>query len=83
MEKSTRQFDEPAYLLGHRLIDKLAVIVGNCDLLEARVEAGSEFAKRLALIRDTAKQMANELQQDQCRQLEPIESIAEQKHHVA
>ncbi len=80
MEKSTRQFDEPAYLLEHRLIDELAVIVGNCDLLEAKVEAGSEFAKRLALIRYTAKQMANELQQDQCRQ---IESMAEQKHYVA
>ena len=80
MEKSTRQFDEPAYLLEHRLIDELAVIVGNCDLLEAKVEAGSEFAKRLALIRDTAKQMANELQEDQCRQ---IESMAEQKHYVA
>jgi hypothetical protein len=83
VEKSTRQFDEPAYLLEHRLIDKLTVIVGNCDLLEVKVEAGSEFAKRLDRIRDTAKQMAKELQQEQCRQLEAIKSIAEQKPYVA
>jgi hypothetical protein len=55
MEKSPRKFDEPAYLLEYRLIDKLAVIVGNCDLLEAKVEAGSESARRLALIRNIAK----------------------------
>jgi hypothetical protein len=83
MEKSTRQFDGSAYLLKYRLIDGLTVIVGSCDLLGAKEEADSEFAKRLALIRDTAKQMANELQQDQCRQSEPIESMAEQKHYVA
>ena len=83
MEKSTRQFDGPPYLLEHRLIDGLTVIVGSCDLLGAEVEAGSEFAKRLALIRDTAKQMAKELQQEQWRQLEAIKSMAEQKQDVA
>jgi hypothetical protein len=47
------------------------------------VEAGSEFAKRLALIRNTAKQMAKELQQEQCRQLDAIKSMAEQKQDIA
>jgi hypothetical protein len=83
MDKSTRQFDGAAYLLEHRLIDGLTIILGSCDLLGAKVEAGSEFAKRLALIRGTAKQMAKELQQEQGRQLEAIKSMAEQKHYVA
>jgi hypothetical protein len=83
MEKSSREFDEPAYLLEYRLVDKLAIIIGNCDLLGATVEAGSESAERLALIRNTAKQMAKELQQDQCRQMEAIKRMAGQKHYVA
>ncbi len=83
MEKSTRERAEPAYLLAHKLIDKLAIIVGNCDLLSAQAQAGSECAKRLDLIRDVAKGIAKELQQDECQLLEAARSVGRQKHYVA
>jgi hypothetical protein len=87
MEKSTREYDEAGYLFAHRLINKLQVIVGNCDVLGVEVDAGSECAQRLTTIRDVAKEMGKEIvkefQQDQCRPLEAIQSTAGQKHHVA
>ncbi len=83
MEKSTRERYEPAYLLAHKLIDKLAIIVGNCDLLSAQAQASSECAKRLDLIRDVAKEIAKELQQDEYQLLEAARSVGRQKHYVA
>ena len=63
---------EPTCLLAHRLVNKLSAIIGNCDLLNEQVEAGSECAKRLSLIHDVAQEMAKELNEHQCELAEVV-----------
>lgn len=70
MSKSSSECDDCICRLAHKLIVKLTVIVGNSELLSAKAEAGSEYAQRVGLIRDVAKEMAKELQQQQCHPLE-------------
>jgi hypothetical protein len=70
MEKSTRGCHEPGCLLAHDLVNKLSVIIGNCDLLmseqmQEQVQTGSECAKRLRLIHDAAQGIARELNEHQ------------------
>jgi hypothetical protein len=65
MENSTRGCHEPACLLAHDLVNKLSVIIGNCDLMTEQVQAGSECAKRLRLIHDVAQGIARELNEHQ------------------
>ena len=81
MEKSNRERYQPACLFAH-LIDKLSIIVGSCDLAIEQTEPGTEYAKHLALIRDTAKEMARELVVHQC-QLTEAGREEVQKHLVA
>ncbi len=70
---------EPACLLAHRLVDKLSVIVGCCELASAEVEPGSDCAKRLDVIQDAAAEMAKELSVHQCRLSEAVRSMVDQK----
>jgi len=82
MENSTKESDEAACLLAHEIIEKLTVIIGNCDLLSAKAQAGSECATRLGLIHDTAKEIAKELGGRQCRLLDAVRSTGGQKYYT-
>jgi hypothetical protein len=82
MQTLTKECDRTACSLACELIDKLTVIVGNCDLLREGMGAGSAEAKRLDLIRGMAKEIANELSGCQCRLLEAVRSVGGQKHYV-
>lgn len=83
MGRSNGVHDERARLFKHDLIDKLAVIVGNCDLLGVEMKAGSACAKRLDSIRNVAKGMAKEISKPQCPLWETILSAREQRDWVA
>ena len=83
MGKSNRECYQPACLFAHHLINKLSTIVGSCDLASQQMEPSNEAAKHLALIRDTAKDMARELVEHQCQLTEAVRSKEMQKHLVA
>src|SRR6266567_2734445 len=70
MQTLTRECDRTACSLACELIDKLTVIVGNCDLLRDKMKTGSPESERLDLIRGMAKEIATELGGCQCRLLE-------------
>jgi hypothetical protein len=48
-------------MVAHDLVNKLSIIIGNCHLLNEMTEPGTEYARRLALIRDTAESAVKEL----------------------
>jgi hypothetical protein len=56
----------PLCLLAHEMINRLSVIIGNCDLAESRIPADSECLKRLCAIRESARTMVVELNRHQC-----------------
>jgi hypothetical protein len=56
---------ELACMFAHSLVNKLSAIVGNCDLLYEKTEKGTEYARRLAVIRDLAESAAKELAEHQ------------------
>ena len=58
---SERGPHEPASVIAHNLINKLTAIVGHSDLLIESTERGTEYARRLTLIRDIAESAAKEL----------------------
>ena len=63
-------FDEvyrPTSPATHDLVNKLAVIVGHCDLLSEHLKAGSPSAKRVGSIQEIARGMAKELNEYQCQ----------------
>jgi hypothetical protein len=82
MERSNRGLEERARLLKHELINKVAIIVGNCDLLSIEMKAGAECAKRLDSIRDAAKEMAKEISKPQFPLWEAILGAREQSQWV-
>jgi hypothetical protein len=82
METLAKECDRTACSLACELIDKLTVMVGNCDLLREEMEAGSADSTRLDLIRGMAKEIAKELGGCQCRLLEAVRSVGGQKHYV-
>jgi hypothetical protein len=82
MQNLARECDRTACSLACELIDKLTVIVGNCDLLREEMEAGSADSKRLDLIRGMAREIATKLSGCQCRLLEAVRSVGGQKHYV-
>jgi len=59
----------PACTVSHQVLNKLSIIIGNCDLLIEKTEQGTEYAKRLGVIREVAITTVNELVEHQ-RQLE-------------
>lgn len=60
---SSREKYQPESLLAHDLINKLAVIVGQCDLLVDETQEDSQLLNRIILMRDTAKSVAKDLGQ--------------------
>jgi len=50
----------------HDLVNKLAVIVGHCDLLSEHLKEGSQCAKRVGTIQEIAREMGKELKEYQC-----------------
>jgi len=74
---------QPLCLLSHDLLNQLAVIVGNCDLLSKEAPEGSENARRLLLIRKVAQDMAAQLNQHQCHIDAKIRAAAIQDPSIA
>jgi len=68
--------------LTHDLVNKLAVIVGHCDLLSEHLKAGSPSAKRVGSIQEIARGMAQELNQYQCQLAECARSAEVKKRGV-
>lgn len=66
MEKLNLGKHQPSCMLAHHFVNKLTVIVGGCDLLTEKSEPDSELSKRLLMMREIAKSMADELNQHQC-----------------
>jgi hypothetical protein len=83
MGKSNRECYQPACFFAHHLINKLSTIVGSSDLASQQMESSNEPAKHLALIRDTAKDMAGELVEHQCQLSEAVRSKEMQTHVFA
>ena len=67
MEKSNEVGHELTPPLVHDLVNKLAVIVGHCELLSDHLKTGSQSAQRVISIQEIAHGMANELNKFQCR----------------
>jgi hypothetical protein len=61
---SDREPHEPACMVAHNVISKLAAIVGRCDLLNERKQS-AESAKHIAAIREIAESTIKELTEHQ------------------
>lgn len=48
-------------MAAHKLINKLSIIIGNCDLLIQKTDVDAEQARRVALIREIADTAVKEL----------------------
>ncbi|MBZ5688320.1 MAG: hypothetical protein LAP86_25155 [Acidobacteriia bacterium] len=59
--KSNDTPHQPACLFAHDLINKLAVIVGFCDLLSDKLGQDAKSVKQLNMIRDIAASTAKDL----------------------
>ncbi len=59
--QSKRENHHPTCTIVHTFLNKLSVIVGNCDLLIEKMEPGSEHVRRLAVIREVAETAAKEI----------------------
>ena len=57
---------QPSCNLAHDLVNKLSIIVGNCDLIEGKAEDSPVCRHRLQIIRRVAMEMAKVLQHHQC-----------------
>jgi len=66
MDKPERQCHHPICMLAHELVNNLSVIVGRCDLLGDPDQSDDERTRHLQAIRQTAKSMADRLNQHQC-----------------
>ena len=62
---SERAHHEPACMVAHHLISRLAVIVGRCDLLDETTKQSVGAAKHIAAIRDIAETAIGELVEHQ------------------
>jgi len=67
-------------MFAHTLINKLSNILGYCDLLLEKTEQGTEQARRLAMIRETAQTVVKELVDHQ-RQAEAQTTAGKRKVH--
>lgn len=70
MPDSSEMEHGPSCLLAHEFVNKLTIIIGNCDLLierEAEAEIpDSHSMRRLQVIRDAASRLAGDIQQHTC-----------------
>lgn len=71
--KKSIQARVPA-LFVHDLVNKLAVIVGHCDLVSDHLKEGSQCAKRVSAVQDIAREMAKELNEYHGQVLEAVEA---------
>ncbi len=62
---SGRKRNQPACLVAHDLLNKLSAIIGHCDLLNEMTEQGTEYARRISVIRELADSAAKELAEHQ------------------
>jgi hypothetical protein len=83
MEKSSEVGHELTRSLVRDLVNKLAVIVGHCDLLSEHLKEGSQSAKHVGAIQEIARAMAKELNEYQFRLAEWSRSAAAEKRDVA
>ena len=60
-----RERHQPAFMVTHSVVNKLSVIMGNCELLIEIAEKDTEVARRLAVIRDVADAAVKELTRHQ------------------
>jgi len=65
VKKSSPKPVLPPCMLAHQLLNRLTVIIGNCDLVIERTPADSEWAKLLFVIRENARAMAEDLSRHQ------------------
>jgi len=68
--------------LTHDLVNKLAVILGHCDLLGEHLRAGSPSGNRVGAIREIAQGMAKELNEYQCKLAQCARSVEVEKRRV-
>lgn len=66
-------------MLAHESINKLSVIIGNCDLAKEKITTDPDSAKRFAIIRQAANAMATELNKHQCGLSELMRSVPAEK----
>jgi hypothetical protein len=66
MQNLSRVEHEPECQLAHDMIDRLSVIIGNCDLLIEKTPKDSPLLERMLVIRNQAHLVARELGQFQC-----------------
>jgi hypothetical protein len=78
----TIQAGIPALFL-HDLVNKLAVIVGHCDLVSDHLKEGSQCAKRVSAVQDIAREMAKELNEYHGQVLEAARSAGTEELDVA
>jgi hypothetical protein len=62
---SERKRHEPACMIAHNLISKLAAIVGRCDLLNEKTKQCDGAAQHIAVIREIADCAIKELTEHQ------------------
>jgi len=65
------------------LVNKLAVIVGHCDLLSEHLKEGSQSAKHVGAIQEIAQEMARDLNEYERRLAESAPSAGIQVLDVA
>jgi nitrogen-specific signal transduction histidine kinase len=82
MEKSSNEPYQTDCPLAHDLINKLSIIVGNCDLLVERIPESSPLWNRMLLVRDLAKSVGEELGRLQC-DLARVRTVADNKASTA
>ena len=63
--ESQRERHEPTCMVAHDLLNKFAVIIGQCELLNEMMEPGTPSAERLARIRKIAESAVKELNEHQ------------------
>jgi hypothetical protein len=83
MEKSSEVGHELTRSLVRDLVNKLAVIVGHCDLLSEHLKESSQSAKHVGAIHEIAQEMAKELKEYQYRLAESARSAGFQELDVA
>ena len=67
----------------HDLVNKLAVIVGHCDLLSDHLKENSQCANRVSAVQEIAREMAKELNEYQCQLSESARSAGIEELDVA
>lgn len=66
MEKIELGKYQPSCFLAHDLINKLTIIIGNCDLVVEHNSEDAELLGRVRIIRDLADSLARKLAEHQC-----------------